>query len=85
VPGRAAAFGELLDDLGAECGQVVGIAAGHQAQVGHHFLVDPGAACVADVSGGSRFGPDAAKVSGMQARRTEAETIWLWLWRWLFD
>jgi hypothetical protein len=60
-------------------------AAAAQTQVGHHFLVDPGAACVADVSGGSRFGPDAAKVSGMQARRTEAETIWLWLWRWLFD
>ena len=52
--GRVLAFGELLDNLRAERGQVVGSAAGHQALVGDDLLVDPGAAGVADVGGQGR-------------------------------
>src|SRR6187399_709165 len=49
--GRAVvpAFAELLDDLGAERRQVVGLAARHEALVDDDLLVDPGAAGVADV------------------------------------
>jgi hypothetical protein len=36
-----ARLGELLNDLGAERRQVVGVAAGDEALVDHHFLVDP--------------------------------------------
>jgi hypothetical protein len=37
--GWVPAFGELLDDLRAERGQVMWIAAGHQPLIGHYFLV----------------------------------------------
>src|SRR3712207_655300 len=43
------ALAELLDDLVAEGGQVVGIAARDEALVHVHLLVDPVAARVADV------------------------------------
>jgi len=46
--------GELFDDLGAEGREVTGMTAGHQAPVGDHLLVDPGAASVADVGGQGR-------------------------------
>jgi hypothetical protein len=36
-----AALGELLDDLGAERRQVIGLAAGHEPVVHHDLLVDP--------------------------------------------
>ena len=57
------AFGELLDDLGAEGGHVVGAATGHQTLVGHNFLVHPLSACIAGISlqgreGGQRTVPD---------------------------
>ena len=44
-----AALGELLDDLGAEGRQVVGVAAGHEALVDDDLLVDPVGARVAQV------------------------------------
>ena len=44
-----AALGELLDDLGAEGRQVVGLAAGHEALVDDDLLVDPVGARVAQV------------------------------------
>src|SRR5215212_2743235 len=44
------AFGELLDDLGAECWQVVGVAARDESLVDDDLLVYPVAARVADVS-----------------------------------
>jgi hypothetical protein len=44
------ALGELLDDLGAEGGQVIGLTAGHQPLVGDYLLVDPGVACIADIA-----------------------------------
>jgi hypothetical protein len=43
------ALGDLLDHLGAERRDVVGLAAGHQALVGVDLLVHPGAAGVPDV------------------------------------
>ena len=36
------ALGELLNDLGAEGGQVVRAATGHQALIGDHLPIDPG-------------------------------------------
>src|SRR3954449_10557518 len=50
-----AALAELLDDLGAERGQVVGLAARDPAVVHVDLLVDPRAARVADV--GLQRGP----------------------------
>src|SRR5213076_1825281 len=43
------ALGELLDHLVVEGGEVVGLAAGHEALVDDDLLVDPLAAGVADV------------------------------------
>lgn len=56
APGGIAARlpGEFFDDPGAEGGQVVGSAAGYQAPVGDHFLVDPGPASILDVGGQGR-------------------------------
>src|SRR6201995_853992 len=50
------ALGELLDDLGAERRQVVGIARGDQTLVHHDLLVDPRAAGVPDVGPQAREG-----------------------------
>src|SRR5215212_6862723 len=50
------ALGELLDDLGAERRQVVGVAAGHQALVGHDLLVHPLPSGVADIGLERRVG-----------------------------
>src|SRR3954452_13948561 len=46
---RVHALRDLLDQLGAERRDVVGLARGHQALVDVDLLVDPGAARVADV------------------------------------
>src|SRR5882724_2063950 len=54
------ALGELFDDLRAERGQVVGSAAGHQALVSDHLLVDPRTAGVADVRRQGRPGGQGA-------------------------
>src|SRR3954470_14149666 len=43
------ALGELLDDLGAEGRQVIGVARGDETVVDDDLLVDPVAARVADV------------------------------------
>src|SRR5215208_3552270 len=54
------ALGELLDDLGAERRQVVGVTAGDETLVDDDLLVHPGAARVADVGLKSRprgYGP----------------------------
>jgi len=49
------ALAELLDDLRAERGQVVGLAAGDQAPVDDHLLVHPIAAGIANI--GLQRGP----------------------------
>jgi hypothetical protein len=59
-------LGELLDDLGAERRQVVGVTAGDEALVGDDLLVHPGATCVADVGLQARprgYGPAPDHVS----------------------
>src|SRR5215204_2959839 len=47
--GGVLAFGELLDDLGAEGGQVVGVARAREPLVHMDLLVDPGRARVLEV------------------------------------
>ncbi len=42
-------LGEFLDHPGAEGGQVVGFARGHQAVVDHHLLIDPVGAGIAQI------------------------------------
>src|SRR5690606_20155798 len=56
------ALGNLLDQLGAERGQVLGRAAGDQAFVHHHFLVHPRRAGALEVAADVRHRGDGAAV-----------------------
>lgn len=51
-----APFVDLLDQLMAEDIQVIGLAAGHQAVIHHHLLVDPVGACIAQILFDTRVG-----------------------------
>jgi hypothetical protein len=46
---RMLAFSELLDDLRAECWEILRAAAGHKTLIDDNFLIDPRAASVFDI------------------------------------
>src|SRR5687768_13210020 len=75
------ALGDLLDELRAERGQVVGVARGHEAGVDVDLLVDPGSTGVADVGlqarpGGQRPAVDHAGLD-QRPRRVADRRDWL--------